>query len=668
MTIATLAVRLRPYMPFVTNYERSLSELGLWWQKVTLIGKINSQQVAATLLDDMEDTKYRFEELQVRLVNNLVEQNVHKLDQEIGARAQVAIDILIRNLFERTADVGFLATDDDIRAFLRNPEPSPQDQEAMVARLLEYTQKYSVYDEIIILDAQGSVRAHLDPANPVSHSTDPLIRETLTTFEPYLEIFRPSDLQPLRSNAHIFSAKITDSDAPHAPVLGILCLCFRFENEMSGIFDNLVRAGEMVAILNSDGQVIATSDSRQLATGSQFPVASAAGLRLIPHRDADFLARTTVTKGYQGYHGLAWQGHVMHRAASAFSQLGDVQSQDEVSLHRSRCIPDEIRHIGRSAELVTDDLTLIVLNGQIISAKRDAKEFMPVLDEIRTIGQRTKGVFDDSISRLHNTVIGSLLSEVQFQAFLAVDIMDRNLYERANDVRWWALTNRFRKLLSKPEYSGEDLAILTNTLEYINSLYTVYTNLFVFDIQRRILAVSNGNDAALVNTCLPDLPFIQSALAVKDSQRYVVSPFDPTPLYSGNNTYVYLTSILSPDASMRVVGGIGIVFDSQPQFAAMLEDALPRDDNGLPLAGAFDIFAERHGRIIASTHPDKSPGEMITLDERFIGMANGARDSAIIEHEGQHYAVGAAMSQGYREYKTTGDYENDVLALIFVPT
>ena len=31
--------------------------------------------------------------------------------------ARVTIDILIRNLFERTADIGFLATDSEIRRF-----------------------------------------------------------------------------------------------------------------------------------------------------------------------------------------------------------------------------------------------------------------------------------------------------------------------------------------------------------------------------------------------------------------------------------------------------------------------------------------------------------------------------------------------------------------------
>ncbi len=663
-----LASQIRSYMPFITSYERSLNELGSWWEKVTLIGKINSLEVAATLLEDMGSTKGRFEALHTRLITNLVEQNIHKLEQETRARAQVAIDILIRNLFERTADVGFLATDEDIRTFLREPSPSDNQCQAIVARLHEYTQKYSVYDEILILDPQGHVQAHLDSDNPVEHSNDPLISATLCSREPYLETFRASDLQLGRRDAHIFSARITDSDAPNAPVLGVLCLCFRFEDEMAGIFASLIRDGETVLLL--DGQrIIASSDPVRQGVGENIASTQGAalGLQINYHHDGAYLACTAQTKGYQGYYGLGWQGYVMQRAEEAFIQHVKELSLAQEVLQRSQCIPEAIRQIGSHAALVTDDLSLIVLNGQIISAKRDAKEFMPVLVEIRHIGERTKGLFEDSIRRLHSTVIHSLLSEVQFQAFLAVDIMDRNLYERANDVRWWALTSRFRRILAQLKHTEDDLLTLENILKYINELYTVYTNLLLFDTERKVLAVSNGEQRRLIGNRLPDEPFLQAALSVKDTQRYVVSPFVPTELYDGRHTYVYSTAILAPNQQAQAVGGIAIVFDAEPQFIAMLEDALPRDEHGQPLAGAFGLFAGRDGQIIASTRQDLNPGSSLALEVCFTKLDNGARHSAILEYEGQHYAVGGAMSQGYREYKTTGDYLNDVLALIFVP-
>ena len=115
------------------------------------------------------------------------------------------------------------------------------------------------------------------------------------------------------------------------------------------------------------------------------------------------------------------------------------------------------------------------------------------------------------------------------------------------------------------------------------------------------------------------------------------------------------------------MGGIGIVFDSEPQFSAMLEDALPRDDEGEVLPGAFGVFADRRGQVIASTCETFRPGQRLPLEGRFFELANGERLSALVELDGGKYAVGAAMSQGYREYKTSDIYTNDVLGLIFVP-
>ena len=113
--------QLLSVIPAVKSYNEQLDMLNKWWGKISLIGKINSQNVAASILDEMQSTKDKFSALQVRLVQSLLnEYQLKRLSDDQNA-SQVAIDILIRNLFERTADVGFLATDDDIRAFLLNP-------------------------------------------------------------------------------------------------------------------------------------------------------------------------------------------------------------------------------------------------------------------------------------------------------------------------------------------------------------------------------------------------------------------------------------------------------------------------------------------------------------------------------------------------------------------
>lgn len=653
------------HMPLVVGYDNALDALGLWWHKVALIGKINSHAVADTLIDDMHDTRRRFQELQGHLIDNLVRENVRKVELEFSARAQAAIDILVRNLFERTADVGFLATDDDIRGFLLQPEANADSIKAVIARLSEYVAKYSVYDEIVILDPQGRVRAHLDAGNPISQSDTPLLDMVLHSDAPYVETFGPSALQVQRRAAHIFSAPITDGDGPGAAVLGVLCLCFRFDDEVRGIFANLARPGEVIAILDDRGCVIASSDEATLPLRAQVRDHGRDAIGVIQHNGEHYLSRTCPARGYQGYGGLGWQGHVMRPLRSAFAVNHGAQAGQH-RLERSRMFSEELRAIRRNAALVTDDLTLVVLNGQIVSAKQDAAEFMPVLEEIRNIGQRTRGVFDESIADLYHTVVSSVLSEVQFQAFLAVDIMDRNLYERANDVRWWAQTSVFRALLGRANRSAADDAVLAEVLRYINGLYTVYSNLLLFDGSGVITAVSSAQAASWVGRPLPHTDDVRATLALGAAQQYAVSPFAATPLYEDRHTYRYLAAVRDI-ACERVVGGIATIFDAAPQFCSMLTDTLPRDASGEIVPGAFGVFVERDGRIIASSRDDLAPGERLTLESGFFTLKNGERGAAMLEYAGHHYAVGAAMSQGYREYKTTGDYDNDVLALIFVP-
>ena len=88
-------------------------------------------------------------------------------------------------------------------------------------------------------------------------------------------------------------------------------------------------------------------------------------------------------------------------------------------------------------------------------------------------------------------MITTSLHNVGFLASLCVDIMDRNLYERANDCRWWALDPSFRQILAKDSPDEIDVRELTRILTYINSLYTVYSNLFIFDKTGKIIAVSS---------------------------------------------------------------------------------------------------------------------------------------------------------------------------------
>ena len=117
-----------PYMPDVARCELSLRELNQMWQLIESSAKMNCPAEARLLLPAMVATRTGFAQLERALIANLVQEKVRHVLADLGTQARYAIDILVRNLFERTADVGFLATDVDLCRFcLLYTSPSPRD-------------------------------------------------------------------------------------------------------------------------------------------------------------------------------------------------------------------------------------------------------------------------------------------------------------------------------------------------------------------------------------------------------------------------------------------------------------------------------------------------------------------------------------------------------------
>ncbi|RII26966.1 MAG: chemotaxis protein CheW [Geobacter sp.] len=657
------------FMPNMQKYQTLLNGLNFTWENIEVNAEMNCPTEAKTILPTMASTREGFSRLEVQLIENLVREEIKKVILEITSKAQVAVDILIRNLYERTADVGFLATDDDIRRFLTNPAPGRNDEESITTRLREYRDKYTVYDEIIVLDIQGKVRAHLDEKSPIMFSKDPLIRETLAS-DTYVETFRRSDLRPALDRTLIYSQKIEHPDTGEQ--IGVLCLCFRFEDEMQGIFNNLKKKGDksVMLLLDREGTVISSSDEDHVRIGRALEMVVDDEYRVVDFAGRNYIATTCATRGYQGYFGMGWFGHVMIPLESAFCQartnaldLIDKEIIDGIMGHAESFCP-ALSSIAKGADVINLSLRRVVWNGQVMAAGKrgDLLKLKAILRQISKTGDKTSSVFADSIKNLYETVISSSLQDVQFIARLMIDIMDRNLYERANDCRWWALASDLRRILAAGNPSPEELAKMTDILEYINGLYTVYTRLFVYDLNGTILAASNLHDDGL-SVCGRKFEsgYTQKVFQLETSQSYNVSPFEATWLYNDRHTYIYNAAIRDPENPAKVVGGIGIVFDSEPQFKDMLLDSLPNKQ------GTFGIFTDRNGRIVSSTCPEHQVGSVLDINPEFFTLGNGEGMSNIIVHRGKYYIVGCMTSFGYREYKNSGDYTNDIISFAFVP-
>jgi chemotaxis signal transduction protein len=652
----------------VDKYKDELGTLSSSWDMLALLGQLGDINI------DIGKTKENFLNLTSTLLNHLSEEQIKKVTQEMKFKSQVTIDVLIRNLFERTADIGFLATDDDIRNFIQAYVSKYNDDSVILRqniqkRFKEYVSKYSVYFDIVLLDTHGRVMVRLNDEIKTEKVDLSFVQKVLNSNEDYVETYKFHDFIPQYKKSLVYSYKVTKNNSINSENLGVLCLCFRFTDEMNGIFNNLVdtKNKECLTILDEDGFVIASSDKDHIRIGAKLPIVLNESYKLISYCGRDYIAKTCSTNGYQGFTGLKWYGHIMIPLEYAFlsNELDSIEVDNNVinaMMGNEQHFSKELKEVFTKSKTIQDNLTRVIWNGNIAQSKLNSvnREFSKsLLNEIGITGNKA----NSSLSNLNQTIITSILKDSEFLSSLAIDIMDRNLYERANDCRWWALTSYFREVMD--DYSSLDLnqGEISAILKYINDLYTVYTNLIIFDKNGKVIAVSNRDNEYLVGRILTQ-DWVEKTLSLRDTSKYCVSKFEKSNLYNNQSTYIYSSAIRSLKDERIITGGIAVVFDSTPQFHAMLDETLPSSTGD---KAVFALFTNKDKQIISSTNEDFQVDSYLDIDDSFFKLKNAQSSSKIIEFDNKYYAIAAKCSNGYREYKSrVDDYKNDVLCFVFI--
>ncbi|MBL8327319.1 MAG: chemotaxis protein CheW [Rubrivivax sp.] len=633
---------LLPHMRHVLSADRDLRDLSMLWTMIEAASAISCPEHAESVLSTLSQTRERFSALQQRLVQQLGLENLAELRDELSATAQCTIDILVRNLFERTADVGFLATDDVLRAFCQQGEGEQMAQrDAFQQRLAEYRDKYTVYDDIVVTDPHGRLLARLDTSRPEQTQTqDPLIGLACAA-EGYVEQFAASDLscddQPTLLYAHRIRSEA-------GQLLGVLVLRFRLRDEMQRIFAGSEGSRRQVALVlvDDEDRVVISNDEAHVPLGARMRGMTADDVSLMTFAGREYLGVCCPTRGYQGYRGPSWRAMAMVSLLVAFNHrhaTGDVA--EDVALESQ-----ELRQIQLEVDAINRNLRRMVWNGRVASrsAASGQLQLKAVLQQVNDAGVAMRSRVGRAIGELYRTAMGRTQQQASELARLAADIMDRNLYERANDCRWWALSPVVRRVLSLPRDEAGTRE-LQGVLAYINSLYTVYTRILAFDGAGVIRGISNDTSPPQLGSTV-DGTLRELAMGLQDPQQYRVTPFGPTVLNEGESTYVYVAGVRHPDSG-RPVGGIAIVFNSQREFRAMLDDVL---DSRRGLAA----FIDAQGTVISSTDEQLPPGAAWPL-----GL-----EPRIVAHQGVHYAMSVRKAGGYREFKTTDGYRNDVYAAV----
>src|SRR6476660_8006160 len=118
----------------------------------------------------------------------------------------------------------------------------------------------------------------------------------------------------------------------------------------------------------------------------------------------------------------------------------------------------------KSIQKITNQMKMLALNALIESSRAGAQGagFAVVAQEVRNVGQQVEAIAREletqltnrtgnlmnSISRMTDRSRGELMVDLSLNA---IELIDRNLYERTCDVRWWATESAVVDCAASPD-------------------------------------------------------------------------------------------------------------------------------------------------------------------------------------------------------------------------
>lgn len=243
----------------------------------------------------------------------------------LSEMAQTLVQLIVRNLYERTADCRWWATDE---AFYRCLDDYTEaNAKHAINRLGIINRFYSVYGDLVLVNRSGRVIASSQPARypavlgaDVSHL--PWFKKTLAHSSG--DEYAVDDIYhcPLHQNRlmAVYAASVRKGGDLHGETLGVLGVYFDWEDQSRAIVKDEPNLSPdewknaVVMLLDSNFRIIASSNGQDLL--QTFTLATNGKTKGAYIDRSGKLVAFAKTIGYQEYNGLGWYGVVtMDQAA-----------------------------------------------------------------------------------------------------------------------------------------------------------------------------------------------------------------------------------------------------------------------------------------------------------------------------------------------------------------
>ena len=547
--------------PAIKTITEAFEDQNSMLNKIVLTGKINALDIAENLFDFTEKTADTFASLQENIIETLLDENKKAIMKKANLKLNTILHILMKNVYEVVKSIDLLIEEPDVIAVLKGDKLGFDLKDDFV-KFIEF---YDNYSDVLLINLKGEILVNANERNKVSITKDNFIDEIINA-EGAIYTYKKTDMIIFEKASFLVGKKVVDEDNN---ILGVVVINFNLKSLMNSIFDKILNAGEMFILVDKFNNLIISSEAG--ISNKYFKSINKENEAVIVN------SKFNLKRKIPTYNNFKVDGY----AIFSLKREKDLDLNILLDKDKNNSIKDlmdlniknkDLKKLTDEAYSILEDLSDVIINGELIAAKSKQYILIPILDNLREVSFRVVKLIEVSISSLQNIISASIKDSVsQISKFIVFSIMN-NLAQIISDVKWFSLNKAFISGIENKEET-----ILKNELNKIKAIYTNYYDICVYDNSGKILASTQD-----ISGEIEDRFNIEAG---KFNYVYKESKF-----FNNKKTFIFYSSI---NHNNKTIGGVCITYDMK-EITDMLHFILENTDG-------FAFILNEYNEIIAST-------------------------------------------------------------------